>query len=636
MEWFLIIVGIFTILGTIAAIIALFMRHKPETGKEREPEPMSAPAVPAAVRPTPPGQSPHAVPSSAKKNLPWPQNPNFTGRADRLEELRQNFFSGRALVQALHGLAGVGKSAIALQYCWHYQEEYDVIWWLRSEEPGALMEDYTALAGPLGLPEKSRSDQSEIKAAVKKRLSEISGWLLVFDNAESPEDLLEYLPVSCSGQIIITSLNPNWRRIAEPLEVERMKPEEAEDFLIRRTGRNNNDKEKNQAARLALELGYLPLALEQAGAFIEQLRCDFNHYLEMFQKESTRLFSSSPKPLDYPRSVATTFNLSLGRVGEKCLAGRELMKLLAFFAPQNIPLDVIKNGHEFLPRNLADDVNEVQQWDQDLMALNRYSLIKTNDDLISVHRLVQAVLRDSMDQAGKKTWAEAALKIVNRSFPKDSGDVQTWTRCSRLIEHALASARHAEELKVALPETARLLNQAGTYFHSRANFKQAESPLRRALAIDESSFGPEHPEVATDLNNLAGLLQATNRLAEAEPLMRRALAIDESSFGPEHPKVAIRLNNLAALLKATNRLAEAEPLMRRALAIDESSFGPEHPKVATDLNNLAALLKATNRLAEAEPLLRRALAIFTKSLGSDHPQTIIVRNNLQVLLGSEL
>ena len=105
--------------------------------------------------------------------------------------------------------------------------------------------------------------------------------------------------------------------------------------------------------------------------------------------------------------------------------------------------------------------------------------------------------------------------------------------------------------------------------------------MRRALAIDEASFGPDHPNVAIDLNNLAQLLQATNRLAEAEPLMRRALAIDEASFGPDHPNVAIRLNNLAQLLQATNRLAEAEPLMRRALAIDEASFGPDHPNVAT-------------------------------------------------------
>ena len=155
--------------------------------------------------------------------------------------------------------------------------------------------------------------------------------------------------------------------------------------------------------------------------------------------------------------------------------------------------------------------------------------------------------------------------------------------------------------------------------------------MRRALAIDEKSFGPEHPNVAIRLNNLAQLLQATNRLAEAEPLYRRALAIDEKSYGPEHPNVAIDLNNLAELLQATNRLAEAEPLMRRALTIDEKSFGPAHPNVAIRLNNLALLLQATNRLTDAEPLIRRALAIDEKSFGAEHPNVAVGLANLAIL-----
>ena len=141
--------------------------------------------------------------------------------------------------------------------------------------------------------------------------------------------------------------------------------------------------------------------------------------------------------------------------------------------------------------------------------------------------------------------------------------------------------------------------------------------------------------MATPLNNLAQLLQATNRLAEAEPLMKRALAIDETSYGPEHPRVATQLNNLAQLLQATNRLTEAEPLMKRALAIDEASDGPEHPDVARDLNNLAQLLKATNRLAEAEPLMRRTLYIFlvfTRSTGHAHPHLNAAFGNYLSLL----
>ena len=159
--------------------------------------------------------------------------------------------------------------------------------------------------------------------------------------------------------------------------------------------------------------------------------------------------------------------------------------------------------------------------------------------------------------------------------------------------------------------------------------------MRRALKIDEASYGKDHPNVARDFNNLAQLLQATNRLAEAEPLMRRALEIDEASYGKDHPDVASDLNNLAYWLKATNRLAEAEALLRRVVKIFEISLGENHPNVGASLGNLAALLKATNRIVDAEPLMRRVVEIllnFTMATGYLHPQMQMAINNYYILL----
>ena len=177
-----------------------------------------------------------------------------------------------------------------------------------------------------------------------------------------------------------------------------------------------------------------------------------------------------------------------------------------------------------------------------------------------------------------------------------------------------------------------MANALAFFLNAAALFAAAEPLYRRALAIDERSYGPDHPNVALVLNNLALLFRANNRPSEAEPLYRRALAIDERNYGPDHPNVALKLNNLAELLKATNRLVEAEPLMRRALEIDERSYGPNHPNVARDLFNLAELLRITNRLAEAELLMRRTLAVWEKSLGPDHPDVASALSNLAQLL----
>jgi tetratricopeptide (TPR) repeat protein len=176
------------------------------------------------------------------------------------------------------------------------------------------------------------------------------------------------------------------------------------------------------------------------------------------------------------------------------------------------------------------------------------------------------------------------------------------------------------------------LTAQGLALSQLSRYSEAEPLMRRALAIDEQAYGPEHTKVATDLNNMAQLLQSTNRLSEAEPMMRRALAIDEQAYGPEHPEVATGLNNLAYLLQDTNRLSEAEPLMRRALAIDEKAYGTEHPTVATDLHNLAQLLQSTNRLTEAEPLMWRALAIDELAYGPEHPTVARDLNNLAYML----
>jgi tetratricopeptide (TPR) repeat protein len=229
-----------------------------------------------------------------------------------------------------------------------------------------------------------------------------------------------------------------------------------------------------------------------------------------------------------------------------------------------------------------------------------------------------------------------AEELLNKAVEKKESDFVEALRYLGASQYEQGKYRAAADTfrkAVALrSEDSDLLSWLGNTFHHLAEWTEAEALLRRALAIDEKSFGVYHPEVASALNDLAGLLKDTNRLVEAETLLRLALAIDEKSFGPNHPDVAIPLSNLALLLQVTNRLAEAEPLLRRALGIVERSFGPDHPKVAAALNNLAQLLRDTNRHEEAEPLLRRALGVAEKSFGSDHPDVAAALNGLAVLL----
>jgi tetratricopeptide (TPR) repeat protein len=255
---------------------------------------------------------------------------------------------------------------------------------------------------------------------------------------------------------------------------------------------------------------------------------------------------------------------------------------------------------------------------------------------------------DKVKQLGQgldfRSWSEAKIAFLKDHLtllPQAKDRVETRLQIGNFLTTLARWSEAEAELRAALAEASEIpdtdlqswaLNELAKLLYATGRLAEAEPLMRRALAIDEQSYGAEHPEVATDLSNLAQVLHATNRLAEAEPMMRRALAIDEQSYGVEHPSVARDLNNLALLLRATNRLAEAEPLMRRALAIVERSNGTEHPTFAICLNSLAALLQATNRLAEAEPLMRRALAIDEQSYGAEHPNIARDLSNLAMLL----
>ena len=430
--------------------------------------------------------------------------------------------------------------------------------------------------------------------AVIEWLQKHDDWLVIVDNVDSEslqQRILKDSEQFHRGCWLFTSRLNQWSPQVVHIDLDTFSPEEALEFLASRLEFEINAQE---AGDLSEQLGYLPLALEQAAAYMQMRGQDLATYRRLLTEQPETLLQAAPK--NYPRAVWETWNLAYHGLGDDTQA---LMQLLCCFAPEPLPRELIMDQVETIADSLWNDVDKTYQHvDQLLESLIGYSMVRVDGKLLSVHRLLHQVTRLQSNSDRFTTIQELAQFCLASTVEKlDPQDVRSWPQLEPLIPHI----RYCTD-ELETEQTAVLVNQMGGLFLYKGQYGYAEPLLRRALAIDESSFGIEHPNVAILLNNLAQLLKNTNRLEEAEPLMRRALEIDESSFGVEHPNVAIRLNNLAQLLKDTNRLEEAEPLMRRALEIDESSFGVEHPNVARDLNNLAQLLQDTNRLEEAEPV----------------------------------
>ena len=563
-------------------------------------------------------------------NVPHNRNPNFTGREEHLASLKIALSSGKpaALTQAIHGLGGVGKTQLALEYAYRNVAEYDIVWWVRSEEPATLAADYASLAKALELPEKEAADQELIIKAVTQWLGQNPKWLLVFDNAKDRADVNDYLPQGKTGHVLITSRNVNWRGTATLLDVKVLVRKESVDFLLKRTGYTDRE----VADALADALGDLPLALEQAGAYMEAKGRNISYYLNMFTVHKNKLLNRAAPSTDYPDTVATTWDIAFNEVKQISSTGADLLNLCAFLAPDDILVELLKDEAQHMPGSLAAVAGDPLAFDDAVDPLRRYSLVEINAGSISVHRLVQAVTRYRLDGDEKKIWAEAAVRIVDEVFPFESCDVGTWPVCSRLLPHALAAAEHAEALDVASDSTARLLNQMGLYLKGRAQFAEAKEMFERALAIEESTYGPDHPDVAICVNNLGGVLHDLCGLEGAKKMYERALAISEAAYGPNHPDVANYVNNLGLILKDLGDMEGAKKMYEWALAIGEATYGSDHPDVAIRVNNLGDVLQNLGDIEGAKKMYERALAIDEATYGPDHPQVAIYVNNLGSVL----
>ena len=613
-------------------------------------------------------------------NLPFPRNPFFTGRETYLEGLNQHLKEqgSVAITQpiSISGLGGIGKTQLALEYAHRcHPKLYRTVLWVNAANKATLEASYLSLASLLQLPEKDEHEADRIVQAVKTWLERHTSWLLILDNADDLPLARSFLPIKSRGHILLTTRSQILGNIAARIEIEALEPEEGLRFLLQRSGALKLGAAPDDitsdicsaAARLVKLLGGHPLALDQAGAYIEEMGVSFDNYLQTYLNQRHILLNE--RGLlggEHPETVVVTFEVSFKRACELYPAAADVLHFCSFLYPDGIPEELLSqdNGLKLNTMMIGKAI----------AALRRYSLIKRNAEknLLSVHRLVQAVLQDTLAAETKKQWMQRAVQAVSIAFPRV--EFAQWAACERYLQHALLCVAWIEQEQMTFPEVIRLLDQTGTYLTEQARYAEAEPLYKRALTICEQQQGPErfavvhilnnlallyykqekygqaeplymralaiygqlclveHPAVATALDNLAQVYERQGKYAEAEPLCEYALAIRWKYLGPKHRATACSLNNLAVLSERQGRYERAESLYQDTLAISEQHLGPEHPDMANSLNNLAEFYHQREEYERAEPLYERALAIYEQSLGPNHPSTRGTRGNYVSLL----
>lgn len=566
----------------------------------------------------------------------------FTGRQRELQELHGYLQGGTptALTQAIRGLGGIGKTQTASEYAHQYRGEYEAVLWVRATQEHYLT-DLLALANLLQLPEakKQQQDQQMLVRALLRWLDKHTRWLLILDNVQEGVDVGDLLSMRGAGHILLTT---RVRAIADRtnnIELADLTPEEGALLLLRVAHivapRAQLDQasqtDQSMATQLSRMLDGLPLALDLAGAYIRETGYTLSRYEKEYRERRAQLLQwrhQEPRAYsDYTEAVATTWSLSFQRVKDQSPAAIDLLRFCAFLSPDAIPEALILEGAPVLSPLLQPLAANIEALNQTLVPLMNYSFIRRYADnkMLSIHRLVQAVIQDSMPEKGtdqqqwdnQRQWAKGAVQAVTRVFsPTDSSSFQTY---DQYVPHVLACTALIERWRFIDETAGHLLFIAGDYWRRHGWYTQAVEFCQRALKLYEFVLELEHPEIARNLNNLALVYDDMRKHSKAEPLFQRALEIYTRAYPPHHPDRARILINLARCYFFQGKLLNAEQMFKQGLAILERMLGPEDADVASSLSWLATVYRDQGRYQEAESLYQRATAILERQLAPEDP-----------------
>ncbi|MEJ8632647.1 FxSxx-COOH system tetratricopeptide repeat protein [Streptomyces sp. MS2.AVA.5] len=435
-------------------------------------------------------------------NLPG-RNAGFTGRDGLLVHLRQELTSGsRAAVHAMRGRGGVGKTQLAIEYGHRFAGEYELAWWIRSEEPALIPDQMATLAVKTGAARADTAPEETLEALAEE-LRTRGRWLLVFDNAEDPAALAPYLPGG-SGHVLITSRNPAWQDVAIAVEVDSFARTESTTLLTARVpGLAEHD-----ADRLAQELEDLPLALVQAAALLAD-GLTVSQYLHLLGESVSEVLDEG-RPHGYPVSLAAQIRLSTQHLADTHPTALALLRACALLAPEPFPLHACNRRVPDPPPALVGLLNNPLAARGALRALARQGP-RVQDGTVQLHRLTQSIVRDQLTGAERANAARAAETLLTAAYPGKADDPTTWPAWPDLIPHLLT------------PEPADLTTGAGRYAVCEACWYLADrgnvpTALPRMQDLHHTwtlQLGPDHEHTMWAANYLARTYSDTQNHAQA-------------------------------------------------------------------------------------------------------------------------
>jgi tetratricopeptide (TPR) repeat protein len=532
------------------------------------------------------------------------RNKNFTGREELLANLRERLLrtdSTALLPHAMHGMGGVGKTQLAVEYAYRFARHYQVVWWIPADQPGLIRSTLAGLAPRLDVTGVALGRVEDAVAAVLDALRQgkpKDNWLLIFDNADEPESIRLFMPVG-PGHVIVTSRNRRWDEVADAIEVNVFNREESQQFFARRaTGISDTE-----ADWLSDALGDLPLALDQAASLLAQSAMTAEVYLDLLEKQTSRVLAERPSTTDYPLPVAATWSLSETKLREQTPNAMELLKRCAFFGSAPIPLYLLEQGRNVLGSPMKETFGDPILLSRSFRALGRYALARIDNytRTLQVHRIIQKLIRDQLAEDEQVSLRHEVHQLMSAANRGDPDAEENWGTYEDLLQHA----EPAQLVTCDAKESRQLVQDIVRYLYITGNYTVALERAEDALQHWTEKFG-EDDQFVLVMNRLkAQALRGLARYKESYDLTTRLMERMQAVLGADHEELLIVMNGHCVDLRARGEFKESLEFTRRTLQRHQEVFGLEHPRTFAALNNLAVDLELKGEYAAARELHQR-------------------------------
>jgi tetratricopeptide (TPR) repeat protein len=587
---------------------------------------------------------------------PWqvPVTPKTTlfGREDELAALRRSLLDGGETAigqQAVHGLGGVGKTTLALHYAWQHRGDYALVAWVTADDPNSVLQGLAHLALVLEPAASARgasfADDGAAATWARQWLQDHADWLLILDNVEDPrhvQELLSHVGAAGSGgHVLITTrrVTPAWDELGvRTVLLDVLGRSASVELLLSLSKRPDTEEERREAAALAEELGDLPLALKQAGAYTASIGASLAEYRALLAASPARVYGKgNPALADEAVAVRRTWRVTVERIARDQPSAVLLLGVLARLSPDLVPVSVLVAGKSVLE---ALDIRE------DLALLASYSLLNfyrrtelAPGGAVIVHRLVQAITR--LDDENPAETYRRAVDVVDAATrdldPEDSGTWPAWRTVSEHATHLLSDEvvpdpAHPEHDGPTALRAATAAHHGAWYVHRSGLHRQAEEQLNRVLGLRRRLLGDEHRLTLLTAHDLARVIRDAGRWDEAQERFETVLATQREHLGEEDADTVTTRSRLAGVLRLRSEFTPAVHEFRSVLEVRERTLGPHHADTLSTRHSLALALRGLGRWAEAADEYREVLAKRTELLGPDDLETLATRNQLAVVL----